>query len=277
MKFNIICLLIINLFFTSYSFSNIRSSAVSEKGKTFVYCKIKPKGFFSVYFEEDESQLSYEQEDRLVSYLNRLRNINKVYLESHTDACGGDNYNKRLSQDRNKEVKSFIKSNSNKKVELLASHGESYSYGHNHSDKRVEIKYKNPVNYVYLIDGSASLNSSRTYRGYFWKKNNVNSHNYAIQDYSFAPNANIWIIRGYDGRKRLGCSTTGKFSSYRPEGDTYIYDALYKTVVGLKTRNTHIIVFSDGIQSSFTGKNHADLSSWINYKAKKLGLRVTYL
>src|SRR6185312_10096765 len=65
----------------------------------------------SVKFPVDSSKLSSEAEQRLQTFVDKLKNDNRnVYLEiqGHTDATGSDTVNQRLGQERAETVRLFM-------------------------------------------------------------------------------------------------------------------------------------------------------------------------
>jgi len=65
----------------------------------------------SVKFPSDSSKLSKEAQDRLMAFVEKLKNDNRnVYLEiqGHTDSTGSESRNQRLGEDRADAVRLFM-------------------------------------------------------------------------------------------------------------------------------------------------------------------------
>jgi len=65
----------------------------------------------SVKFPTDSSKLSKEAQDRLLAFVEKLKNDNRnVYLEiqGHTDSTGSESTNQRLGEDRADAVRLFM-------------------------------------------------------------------------------------------------------------------------------------------------------------------------
>lgn len=80
-----------------------------------------------VYFAYDSYNVSYNENNKLDEFINKIRNNNKpIVVYGHTDTKGPKSYNLELSIKRAKEVMTYLKSKKIKNKIFVKGYGESF-------------------------------------------------------------------------------------------------------------------------------------------------------
>jgi hypothetical protein len=192
-----------------------------------------------VFFDEGSDTLAPSEEEKIKSFFKGLPNIlNSLSISAYADQCGDKEDNLKLSQRRADNVKSYLDELINIRIDVPTyAQGDSHSQNHSAHDRFVEItttasgRILSPeIENIYLIDGSASMNSSRTMTGLRFNQ---------IKNFQFKPKSMVFVVRA----ARLGCRGSD-LKNYSPAGNTFIREA--QALLAINARgNLNIISLTD--------------------------------
>ena len=188
----------------------------------------------TIYFREDESEITSSQDTSLSSFIERIRRTDQrsITLIGYTDGCGGEAYNRRLAAQRVQQVKRAIEQDiPNARFNTII-HGEKTGdHSPNarivevvvHSDNSFTTRIERIPADVYLIDASGSM-----WDGWRNWTDVINA--------SLKPNSTIYVSM------MNGCYNGQRLNSISPRSGTEIWYSYYYVLTQMQPNQTLLII-----------------------------------